>query len=114
MEILLQLHLHGMQLAPSPVKRDFNTWADELTTCSPPLSPRPPPDGTVLLLCPILGSRRSRTTGAWGAEGLDPIWNSFGLNLRPKGLGVGSHTNPPYKTVCLLAWFLVCHFHADV
>ena len=49
-----------------------------------------------------------------GAQGLDPIWSSFGLNLRPKGLGVGSHTNPPYKTVCLLAWFLVCHFHVDV
>ncbi|CAE7419501.1 unnamed protein product [Symbiodinium microadriaticum] len=31
MEILLQLHMHGMQLAPSHVKRDFNTWADELT-----------------------------------------------------------------------------------
>ena len=31
MEILLQLHLHGMQLARSHVKRDFNTWADELT-----------------------------------------------------------------------------------
>ena len=31
MEILLQLHKHGMQLAPSHVKRDFNTWADELT-----------------------------------------------------------------------------------
>ncbi|CAE7439728.1 MKK3, partial [Symbiodinium microadriaticum] len=31
MEILLQLHVHGMQLAPSHVKRDFNTWADELT-----------------------------------------------------------------------------------
>ncbi|CAE7028292.1 MKK3 [Symbiodinium sp. CCMP2456] len=31
MEILLQLHVHGMQLAPSHIKRDFNTWADELT-----------------------------------------------------------------------------------
>ncbi|OLP89218.1 hypothetical protein AK812_SmicGene29368 [Symbiodinium microadriaticum] len=31
MEILLQLHVHGMQLAPWHVKRDFNTWADELT-----------------------------------------------------------------------------------
>ena len=31
MEILFQLHKHGMQLAPSHVKRDFNTWADELT-----------------------------------------------------------------------------------
>ena len=30
-EILLQLRLHGMQLAPSHVKRDFNAWADELT-----------------------------------------------------------------------------------
>ena len=22
---------HGMQIAPSHVKRDYNTWADELT-----------------------------------------------------------------------------------
>eukprot|EP00439_Symbiodinium_sp_Y106_P029612 s5362_g3.t1 len=29
--VILQLHKHGMQLAPSHVKRDCNTWADELT-----------------------------------------------------------------------------------
>ena len=31
MELLLQLHRARLQLAPSHVKRDLNTWADELT-----------------------------------------------------------------------------------
>ena len=31
MEILLQPHRHGIQLATSHAQRDFNTWADELT-----------------------------------------------------------------------------------
>ena len=31
MEMLLQIHAAGLQLAPSHVKRHLNTWADELT-----------------------------------------------------------------------------------
>ena len=31
MELILQIHGAGLQLAPSHVKRRFNTWADELT-----------------------------------------------------------------------------------
>ena len=30
MELVLQLHLHECQVAPSHVKRDFKNWADEL------------------------------------------------------------------------------------
>ena len=31
MELVLQLHLHECQVAPSHVKRDLNQWPDELT-----------------------------------------------------------------------------------
>ena len=35
MEIVLTLHDHQVMLGPSHVKRDFNTWADELTHPDP-------------------------------------------------------------------------------
>ena len=35
MEIVLTLHDQQVMLGPSHVKRDFNTWADELTHPDP-------------------------------------------------------------------------------
>ena len=139
MEILLQL-LHGMQLAPSHVKRDFNTWADELTRpdfhhgfTPSPMGPRRAPgedvaasctgfsvDGTNFGACFWFG-KGPRTPGAVGPEGGDPplatarFWSvTARYSTERILLGVGSHTYPPCKKGRPPAWCLVCHFHADI
>ena len=71
MELVLQLHLHECQVAPSHVKRDFNQWADELT--------HPHYKG-------FSASRRLDVRCAWKQfplvqsifeRGDDSIWNTF-------------------------------------
>ena len=60
MQLVLTLRQGGCQLAPSHVKRDFNTWADELTHpsdlhfdelgLSGTICPQPFPESPIVLL----------------------------------------------------------------
>ena len=116
MEMLLQLHTTGLQLAPSHVKRDLNTWADELThpdfsgftkslevcecsTSSVPFDELCPVWTAAFRLapCPILRARAGRRMGRQ-AVSLAGVysWRHFGVNSSPfllhvKAWGPGTH-----------------------